>query len=448
MAQLMAVIDMTIVNIAAPTIRTDLHASGAGLQLIIAGYVVTYAMTLITGARLGDRLGHGRVFQVGLATFTVASLLGGLATSTGELIAFRLVQGVGAGLMMPQVMSVIQRTFPGPERARALGLYSAVIACGAGIGQVAGGAIVSADLFGSQWRPIFLLNVPIGIALLLVARRWLPVGSGDPSRRLDPAGVVTLSGAVVAFVLPLVLGHEEHWPAWTWALLAAGVGLLAAFVLVERRVAARGGSPLVSGRVVRSPGLALGAATVLLSMLGFGGFLFTLTLHLQGTRHVGALDAGLLFLPAAVGTTIASLNWQRLPTRWHRALVPVGTIGSAGTYALVGLIEGGGHLHAVWLVLDLFLLGLMFGVSYSPVMTLALGRVPLAEAADASGVLITVIQLGQVLGVATLGTLYLSLLGGQAAATAAAITFVAAGGCVVLAAITGGMLVWRRRPAT
>ncbi|HVU92437.1 MAG TPA: MFS transporter, partial [Jatrophihabitans sp.] len=212
LGQFMAILDVSIVNVAAPTLRADLHASGAGLQLSVAGYTITYAVLLITGARLGDRIGHGYAFRYGLVGFTLASLACGLAPNTGTLIAFRMVQGAGAALMMPQVMSLIQRTFDGTARARALSLYSAVIAGGAVVGQVLGGVIVSADLFGTGWRPVFLVNVPIGVALSLLAVRDLPADRGQRNRGLDPAGVVTLSAAVLLLVVPLVLGHEEHWP--------------------------------------------------------------------------------------------------------------------------------------------------------------------------------------------------------------------------------------------
>lgn len=427
-AQLMAIIDLTIVNVAAPTIQLGLHTSGAGLQCVVAGYIVTYAMTLITGARLGDRIGHGRAFRAGLTAFTATSLLCGLATSSGELIGFRLAQGIGAGVMIPQVMSLIQRTFAaGGGRSKALGMYSAVIAAGGIIGQVAGGAFVSANVLGSTWRPIFLLNVPIGIALLVLAVRWLPTDRGEADRKLDPAGVVTLSAAVLAIVLPLVLGHEENWPLWCWLSLGAGALLTTLFVAVERQVALRGGSPLVAGRVIRAPAMIAGGTTALLIMLGFGGFLFTLTLYLQGALHFRPFQAGLLYAPAAVGTTISSLNWQRLPAPWHRSVVATGLICSALMYGLLALTVLAGHRNVALLVLELFVLGLVFGLSYGPVIGLTLSKVPIADAADASGVLITMLQLGQVLGVALLGSLYLTLKVDQLPAHAVAVTFLGVG---------------------
>ncbi|MEU2878032.1 MFS transporter, partial [Streptomyces sp. NPDC007070] len=177
-AQFMALLDVFIVNVAAPTIGADLHASGGDLQLVIAGYTITYSVLLITGARLGDRFGPGRVHLAGLGLFTAASLACGLAQGATELIVFRLVQGAGAALMIPQVLGLIQRTFTGEARARALGAYSAVIAVGAAAGQIVGGVLVAADLFGTGWRPVFLVNVPVGAVLLVVGRRVLPRGAG------------------------------------------------------------------------------------------------------------------------------------------------------------------------------------------------------------------------------------------------------------------------------
>ncbi|HJQ43002.1 MAG TPA: MFS transporter [Jatrophihabitantaceae bacterium] len=448
LGQFMAILDVSIVNVAAPTLRTDLHASGAGLQLAIAGYTISYAVLLITGARLGDRIGHGRAFRAGLALFTAASLLCGLAPTTATLIAFRVTQGVGAALMMPQVMSLIQRTFDGAARARALSLYSAVIACGAVVGQVLGGVLVSADMFGTGWRPVFLVNVPIGIALLVFAKRILPADRGEPGRAMDPLGVATLSSAVLLLVLPLVLGHEENWPAWCWAAMAASPVAFAAFVVVERRLAQRGGSPLVSGRVLRAPGLVVGAASLFVALLNYGGFLFAFALHLQSGLGESALDAGLAFAPAAVGFAITGLTWRYLPTRWHGPMIPAGLVVAAASYLLLAPILSGGGKGGTAMELDLFVLGLALGIAFSPMLTVALTHVPLPDAADASGVLVTVFQLGQVVGVATLGTLYLSLVnspGATESAHAVSSTMVALAASALAAAGFAFALVRSRR---
>ncbi|MFN2562914.1 MAG: MFS transporter [Jatrophihabitans sp.] len=448
LGQFMAILDVSIVNVAAPTLRTDLGASGAELQLGIAGYTISYAVLLITGARLGDRIGHGRAFRAGLSVFTLASLLCGLAPTIGTLIAFRLVQGVGAALMMPQIMSLIQRTFDGTARARALSLYSAVIACGAVVGQVLGGVLVSADLFGTSWRPVFLVNVPIGLVLLVLARRQLPVNRGERSRGLDPAGVITLSTAVLLLVLPLVLGHEEDWPAWCFVSLAASVVAFGLFVAVERGVAARGGAPLIASRVLRAPGLLVGAAALFVAMINYGGFLFAMALHLQAGLGQSAAHAGLGFAPMAIGFAITGLTWRMLPQRVHGPMIPAGLVVAALGYLVLAPILSGGRSGGMGMAADLFVVGLALGIAFSPMLTVALTHVPPAHAADASGVLVTVFQLGQVLGVATLGTLYLSVEnrpGAVASAHALTVTLVALAISAVVAAAFAAVLVRRPR---
>ncbi|HEY2674523.1 MAG TPA: MFS transporter [Rugosimonospora sp.] len=402
--QFMAILDVQVTNVAAPTIRRDLHASGGGLQMIITGYTIAYAMLLITGARLGDRLGHRRLFLGGLALFTVASLACGLSASSGMLIAFRLIQGTGAALMIPQVFSLIQRQFSGRERLRALSMYAAVIAAGAIAGQVVGGVLVSADLWGTGWRPVFLINVPIGVVLLIAGSRALPVDRGEPGRGLDLPGLVVLSLAVLGFVVPLVFGHEEGWPLWGWLCMAGAVVLLAVFVAVERRAS----SPLIPARVMRSPGMVVAMVTIFALMASYGGFLFTLALHLQSGLGFSPLRAGLTFVPGAVFFAIASLNWRRAPAHLYRRMVPAGLfVGTVSLVLLLLSVRGGNAPGALFYVSQV-IFGLGFGSAFSPLLTVALSHVSPADAADASGLLTTVTQLGNVVGVATFGTLYLT----------------------------------------
>jgi MFS family permease len=256
--QFMALLDVTIVNVAMPTIGQSLHASGAELQLVVAEYTVSYAMLLITGARLGDIAGRRRMFMFGTGLFTLASLTCGLAPDIGVLIAARFVQGAGAAAMMPQIMSVIQVRFSGAARARALSAYTAVLSSGFVAGQVIGGVLVSANLFGTSWRPVFLVNVPIGLAVLALVPRVVPADSPAGARRLDLAGLAVAVPAVFLIVLPLMLGHQENWPAWVLACIALGCLLVAVFLYTERTVASRGGDPLLSLAVFRSPGCSPG----------------------------------------------------------------------------------------------------------------------------------------------------------------------------------------------
>jgi MFS family permease len=445
--QFMAILDVAIVNVAAPTIRTDLHATGAGLQMVIAGYTIAYAVLLITGARVGDTIGARRAFLLGLATFTGASMACGLAAETGMLIGFRFVQGAGAALMVPQVLSLIQRNFDGPARARALSAYAAVIAGGVVVGQVAGGLLVDADLWGTGWRPVFLVNVPIGVVLMVLGLRLLPADAVRRGRSLDLAGLVALSAAVLLLVVPLILGHELDWPAWGWVMLAASVAVFAGFVVVERSMARRGGSPLIPPQVLRAPDMVIAALAIFTGISTYGGFLFTMALHLQSGLGESPLRAGLTFVPAAAGFGAASLTWQRTPERWHRRLVPWGYAVAAAGYVALALVTRGGGRGGVVLPVVLALYGLGFGAAYSPILTVALRTIAPVHAPDASGVLATVLQLGQVVGVAAFGTLFLGLVDGTAVpptAHAIAVTSVALAGTAALAALFGLRMALRR----
>ncbi len=406
--QFMAVLDASIVNVAIPTIRLDLHASGAELQLIVAGYVIAYAVLLITGARLGMRFGFRTIFLWGLALFTTASFACGMAPTSAVLIVVRGIQGAGAALMVPQVFSLIQRNFSGPSRAQALSLWAATLALGGVVGQVLGGVLVSADVLGTGWRPVFLVNVPIGLVLLIASLRLLPMDSPAPARPLDLGGLVTLGAAVLLLVVPLVLGHEEGWPAWTFGSLALSGGALWVFALIERSIDRRGGAPLISARVLFAPGMPPALIAIALALAAYGGFLFSFTQHLQGGLHDTALVAGLTFLPLAAGFALSSLNWRRLPARWHQLVIPTGCVIAAISYLGVGLSVADGGTGGLVLPLALFAAGFGQGMAASPILSVALAKVAPRDAPDASGVVTTVIQLGLVLGVATFGSVFLT----------------------------------------
>jgi len=417
--QLMALLDVTIVNVAMPAIGRSLHASGAELQLVVAGYTVSYAMLLITGARMGDLYGRRQMFLAGVAIFTLASLTCGIAPRIEILIAARFVQGAGAAAMMPQIMSVIQLRFDGAARARALSQYTAVLSSGFVAGQVIGGVLVTANLFGAVWRPVFLVNVPIGLAVLALVPRVVPRDSPARGRQLDLAGLAIAVPAVFLVVLPLMLGHQENWPSWAFGCIALGLVLAAVFVLVERRIADRGGDPLLNLAVLRAPGLVPGLASVAVLMLTYGGFLFSFALHLQAGLGDSALRAGLTFAPCALVFGVCGYFWRRLPASSHHLLAPLGCLVAVGGYAAVALVlhsgGGGGWLLQAALVVT----GASLALAFSPLVTHSLVRVPPSHAADASGLLTTTIQLGQAVGVATFGSLFLTLDADRGAGTPA-----------------------------
>lgn len=448
-AQFMALLDVFIVNVAAPTIRVELGSSGAGLQLVIAGYTIAYAVLLITGARLGDLIGHRRMYLSGLAVFTASSLACGLAAGSGGLIAFRLVQGGGAALMIPQVLSLIQRNFTGEGRARALGAYSAVLATGAAAGQVVGGVLVSADLFGTSWRPVFLVNVPVGLALLVLGAKVLPRDRRDVrarARALDLPGLVLLAAAVSLLTVPLVLGQEQDWPFWSWVSLAVAVLVFSAFCVYESRLARRGGAPLIAPRVLRVPGMGRAVLRILLVMGVNAGFLFTLTLHIQGGLGYSALRAGLTFAPTAAVFGVIGLTWRRWPGPLQKVLVPGGFLLTALSAGAMGwLLRDGGTGGAVAYAAFAGV-GAGSSLAFSPTLTGALATVRQEDAADASGLLATVSQLGQLLGVAAFGTLFLNRLAGPGARASGQALWVCAlalAGAAILGTIIGLV---RRRP--
>jgi MFS family permease len=434
LGQFMCIIDVLVTNVAMPSIAASLRASGASLQLVVGGYTIAYAMLLITGARLGDRYGRRRAYLAGVLIFTTASAACALAPDSQALIGFRLIQGAGAAVLVPQVFSIIQLNFTGPARARALSAYAAVLSAGAVTGLVLGGVVVTANLFGTGWRPVFAINVPIGIVLAVAVPRLVPPDetSADAragrARTLDLAGLAAAACAVLLIVLPLVLGREEGWPAWCFGCIAAGAVLTVGFVLVERRVAARGGDPLLNLAVLRAPALPSGLVTLAATQIAYGGLLFAFTLHLQAGLGQSALRAGLSYLPFAAVFGLAGYNWRRLPAAARRVLVPAGlTVVILAYLALArGLQAGVGGL--TWA--GLAAVGLGLGLSVSPLLTQSLTYVPAARAADASGLLTTTVQLGQLLGVAAIGSVYLSRAGsgsristtGRAAASAAAMS--------------------------
>ncbi|WP_231618684.1 MFS transporter [Nonomuraea sp. SBT364] len=361
--QIMASMDGSIVSVAADTIGADLNAGGTAIQLIVSGYLLTTGVLLVTCARIGDMLGHRRAFLLGLGWFTGASLLCGLAPDATVLVLARVAQGMGAALLTPQIFALIHLHYDGAARRRAIGSYSMVLALGVALGQVVGGLVVGADLLGLSWRPVFLVNIPVGLVLLVVGPRVLPDRRTRERARLDLAGVAVLSAAMTALIVPLIFGPELGWPVWAWISPAAGAGLLAGFLRHERRAR----DPLLDLAALRPAGVRPGLAACWIVMGCYTVFLLTLTLHLQSALGFTPLAAGLAFVPYALGFGTLSLTWSRYPAGLRAALPIAGPLGFAAGAGLLVLSQRF-QWHPLATVPLLALAGAGHAAGYSPLI--------------------------------------------------------------------------------
>jgi MFS family permease len=407
------IVDFFIVNVALPTINTTLHASAPSLELVVAGYGTVYAALLVVGGRLGDALGRRRMFVTGLVGFSLTSLLCGIAPSIGALIVFRIAQAATAALIVPQVLGTFQAALDGPRRARALGLYGAMAGTAAVVGQVAGGLLVTADIAGTAWRPIFLVNVPIGIAALVVVRH-VPATRSDRPASVDLPGTVLFAATLTALLIPLAEGRTQGWPAWTWLVLTLAPVLGAATYVVERRTERSGAIPLLSPTLLRVRSMRRGLTLALPFFLGFGGFMFVFALTVQEGLHADALHSGLALTPMAVPFLIGSLLTPRAIERFGRA-----TLGWGALVQAAGLGILAWTVSAYWpqvalteMIPGLAILGFGQAFVFGSLFRLILADVPPHLAGIGGGVLVTLQQSGLALGVATLGTLYLGVGGG------------------------------------
>jgi MFS family permease len=406
--QAMASMDASILAVAAPSLRADLDASDAQLQLVLAMYTIAFATLVVTGARLGDVLGRRRAFLIGLAGFTLSSLAGGLAPTPAFLIAARACQGATGALMTPQVLSIIQGQYEGETRARAIGAYSLILAVGVAAGQVVGGLLVGAHLLSAAWRPALLLNAPVGALLLLGARRGLPATAPGTGRRLDLPGAAVLSTALLALVIPLTFGRDSDWPAWVWPCFAVCALALAGFVALERRVLARARDPLFDLGVLALPGVAAGVVAVVLVMGSYAGFLVSLTLHLQDALGFGPLHAGLTFAVYAGGFATASLLWTRTGAAARDRLPVLGPLAMGAALLGVGLIARDGGWPVALTTPLLFAGGAGHACAFSPLANRLTAAIRPGQAADLSGLLMTASLIGQILGIAAFVGIYLA----------------------------------------
>ncbi|MCE7051725.1 MFS transporter [Streptomyces purpurascens] len=415
LAAALPLVDFFIVNVALPTIGTDLAASESVLELVVAGYGVSYAVLLVLGGRLGDLFGRRRLFLGGMAAFGLTSLACGLAPDAWSLVAARVAQGASAAAMLPQVLATIQATTTGPRRAKAMGLYGATAGLSMIAGQILGGVLVAADIAGTGWRSVFLVNVPVVLAGLVLAVRVVPETRSPRPEPVDVPGTFLLAASLLTLLVPLTEGRAAGWPLWTWLSLAAFPFVAAAFYAVERRADREGRTPLVPPSLFAIVSLRRGLLLVLPFSIGFSGFMFVIAVALQEGAGLGPVAAGLALAPLAVVFFVFSLLGPRLVARYGTRVVTAGAVLQGVGLALMALAAWRfwPHLGFVELLPGAAVAGAGQALQLPVIYRVILSEVPSARAGVGSGVMITTQQSALALGVATLGTLFLSLIPGM-----------------------------------
>ncbi|MFF0513155.1 MFS transporter [Streptomyces sp. NPDC004250] len=442
--------DFFVVNVAAPTLEADLGAGATALELVVGGYAFALASGMITGGRLGDLYGHRRLFTLGMAGFGLASLLCGIATSPGQLIAARLFQGLTAAVLAPQVLATITATFAPAQRARAFAAYGVTAGIGSIAGQLLGGLLLDADVAGLGWRVVFLVNVPLCAVVALLAPRVLPKAQPGGRTGIDPVGAAGISGALALLLVPLALGHSSGWPLWTWLSLAGGLVLGALTLWWERALGARGGSPVLDLTLFHGSSFRAGLIASAAFYIYFGSFIFTLTLLLQGGLALSPVRAGLAFTPMGVAYMVTSMAGKRLTARYGmNALIAGAAVTAVGLLALLLEVRSAGADTEVALICGcLCLVGLGNGVVLPSLIGAALLRVPPRQAGMASGALTTAQQFASSAGIAAVGAVFFAVAGDRPPGAGYPDAMVAASAvCLVMVLVVMGMMVVFRRIA-
>jgi EmrB/QacA subfamily drug resistance transporter len=412
---LMDMIDVTIVNVALPTIGRDLHASATQLEWVVSGYMLAFAAALIIAGNLGDLLGRKRIFLAGAGLFGLTSLCAGLSMSGPELIAARVVQGAAAAAMTPQVLATFRAIFAGQERGKAFGIYGAMLGFASAVGLVLGGVLTQANVFGWSWRSVFFVNVPVAVCALIAGLRVIPETRDPAARRPNMPGAVLLAGSLVAIVYPLLEGRQLGWPAWVWPLFAAGLTGLGALALLERRRSGRQVAPLLRAGLFRIPAFAAGLGVQLAFAAGMQGFFLTFALWLQTGQHFSPLKAGLTAVAFSVGSFIGAPAAVPLAQRYGRGILASGA--AAMVAGILGIAIAAPHVGidgSPWpIVPGLVVAGAGLALLVVPLVNVVLAAVPSEVAGGASGLFSTAQQLGGALGVALLGTVFFGYLNGH-----------------------------------
>lgn len=433
-------LDFFIVNVALPSIRSELGAGASAEQLIISSYAALYAVTLITGGRLGDLFGRERMFIAGLLGFAAASLLCGIAWSPWALVSGRAVQGVTAAIMAPQALASVQALFPPRERHIALSLYGAVFGLASVIGQALGGILIELNVLGLGWRAIFLVNLPVAATVSLCALTLLRATRGSGPRRLDLVGTALSIVTLAALIVPLVEGREAGWPLWSLVSLSAVPVLAGAFWHHQGRLARAGGSPLIDPRALGAPGLRRGLAVALL-FYTISTFFLLFSVYMQRGPRTSALHAGLIFLPYGFGYLVGPLVSPAFRRVLGLSATPFGmgleAVGLLGVAALVGATPSGTLPDHLWLAASLSLTGFGQGLATPGLMHMVTDRVPASFSGMIAGVVGSTLQVSAALSVAIIGGVFYAIIGNDGDPVVLAHAFVVALLCIAASQIVG-----------
>ena len=424
LASFMVLLDTSIVTNGLATIQKELGATYAQIQFVLTAYTIAYGMMLITGGRLGDLYGRKNIFLVGLAGFTITSLLCGLAWSPLSLIVFRVLQGLTAGIMFPQVSSMIQVIFPVSERPRAFGLQGAIVGLGIVTGPLLGGILIDANLFGAAWRPIFLVNIPIGMLALLLAARVLPESKSEQASNLDLLGVSMVSLTMFLLTYPIIQGREEGWATWILLLLAASVPALGAFIAYQRNLIAKGKTPLVQLELFSDRAFVVGSIITFVFQTGLLSYFVAMSIFLQGGLGFSPAVSAVRLMAYQIAIVAGSLLSARLSARLGRSILSLGfALLAVGLIATMLILQATAlDYRGYELIPALLVGGLGFGFVIAPLQSIVLARVKPSFAGSASGVLSTIQQVGSAVGVALIGIVFFGQLASQADTSSAGVT--------------------------
>ncbi|MEU3103189.1 MFS transporter [Streptomyces griseoflavus] len=412
-AAFMDLVDVTIVNIAIPSIQRDEGATFSQIQWITAGYALAFAAGLVTGGRLGDIHGRKRIFLIGIGGFTVASALCGLAVNPEMLVASRILQGAMAALMVPQVLSIVHATFPAHERGKVFGLFGAIVGLGAVSGPLLGALLTEWNLFGLEWRPIFLINLPVGIAGLILGRLFITESRAPRALKLDLVGVALVTLGLLMLLYPLTRGRELGWPLWGYASMAGALLVFGALVAYERAKGARDGSPLIELSLFRVKSFAAGIAVQTVFGIGLGIFFLVWTLYMQVGLGWSVLRAGLTGVPFSVAVSVAAgMSVQLLVPRFGRKVLQAGAlVMAAGVLVYLWEAERYGQAITSWqMALPLVVMGAGMGLIVAPLTDAVLSEVPREHAGSASGLINTVQQMGNALGLGLVSVVFFGVI--------------------------------------